>query len=102
MHATHKEIVETVAAEGPEAKRAAEKIDYGLFSSDELEESIREDVRLLRGAKSLIPLLQLSTSSTHPVKRDLPSRVHEQDAHGRIADASSACAYECDVSLGPS
>lgn len=52
-HATHKEIVETVAAEGPESKRAAEKIDYGLFSSDELEESIKEDVGLLRAAKSL-------------------------------------------------
>lgn len=53
MHATPEEIVDTVAPEGPEAKRAAEQIDYGLFSSDELEESIREDVRLLRGAKSL-------------------------------------------------
>lgn len=53
MHATPKEIVDTVAAEGPEPKRAAEKIDYGLFSSDDLEESIREDVRLLRAAKSL-------------------------------------------------
>lgn len=42
-----------MAAEGPEAKRAAEQIDYKLFSSDEFEESIREDVRLLRGAKSL-------------------------------------------------
>lgn len=52
-HATPKEIVETVAAEGPESKRAAEKIDYGLFSSDELEESIKEDVGLLRAAKSL-------------------------------------------------
>lgn len=53
MHATPEEIADTVAAEGPEAKRAAEGIEYGLFSPDELEDSIREDVRLLRGAKSL-------------------------------------------------
>lgn len=53
MHVTPKEVVDTVAAEGPEAKRAAEEIDYKLFSFDEFEESIREDVRLLRGAKSL-------------------------------------------------
>lgn len=53
MHATKKEIVDTVAPEGLEAKRAAEEIDYGLFSPDELEESIRDDVRLLRSAKPL-------------------------------------------------
>lgn len=53
MHVTHKEIVDTVAPEGTEAKRAAEEIDYGLFSPDELEKSIRDDVRLLRSAKSL-------------------------------------------------
>ncbi|KAK7714289.1 hypothetical protein SLS64_004389 [Diaporthe eres] len=53
MHATKEEIVDTVAPEGPEAKRAAEEIDYGLFSPDELEKSIRDDVRLLRSAKAL-------------------------------------------------
>lgn len=53
MHVTHKEVVDTVAAEGPGAKRAAEEIDYKLFSSDEFEESVRQDVRLLRSAETL-------------------------------------------------
>lgn len=57
MHVTPEEIVDTVAAEGDaEAKRAAEEIDYKLFSFDEFEESIREDVRILKGAKSLAGL----------------------------------------------
>ncbi|KAK2611018.1 hypothetical protein N8I77_004401 [Diaporthe amygdali] len=53
MHLKPDEIIETVAVDGAEAKRAAEKIDYKLFSFDEFEESIKEDVRLLRNAKSL-------------------------------------------------
>ncbi|KAI3400312.1 hypothetical protein diail_3693 [Diaporthe ilicicola] len=53
MHVTPEEVVETVAKEGQEAARAAEGIDYKLFKFDEFEESIREDVRLLRNAKSL-------------------------------------------------
>lgn len=53
MHATQKEIVEAVVADDPGAKRAAEDIDYGLFSPEELEESIREDVRFLRDTKTL-------------------------------------------------
>lgn len=57
MHVTPKEIVDTVAAEGnDDAKRAAEEMEYGLFSFDEFEESIREDVRILKGAKSLAGL----------------------------------------------
>lgn len=53
MHAMQKEIVEAVAADDPGAKRAAEDIDYGLFSPEELEESIKEDVRFLRNTKTL-------------------------------------------------
>lgn len=53
MHATQKEMVEAVVADDPGAKRAAEDIDYGLFSPEELEESIREDVRFLRNTKTL-------------------------------------------------
>lgn len=56
-HVTPEEIIETVAAEGDaDAKRAAEGIDYKLFSADEFEESIREDVRTLKSARSLAGL----------------------------------------------
>ncbi|KAG8165255.1 hypothetical protein KVR01_005530 [Diaporthe batatas] len=56
-HVTPEEIVNTVAAEGDaDAKRAAEEIDYKLFSSDEFEDSIMEDVRILKSAKSLAGL----------------------------------------------
>ncbi|KAH8788621.1 carbonic anhydrase [Diaporthe sp. PMI_573] len=56
-HVTPKEIVDTVAAEGDaDAKRTAEEMEYWLFSSDEFEESIREDVRILKSAKTLAGL----------------------------------------------
>jgi hypothetical protein len=56
-HVTPKEIVDTVAAEGgADSKRAAEEMEYKLFTSDEFEESIREDVRILKNAKSLAGL----------------------------------------------
>lgn len=56
-HVTPKEIVDTVAAEGDaDAKRMAEEMEYWLFSSDEFEESIREDVRILKSAKTLAGL----------------------------------------------
>lgn len=42
-----------MAEDGAEAKAAAEKLDYGLFSSDAFEESIREDVRILKSAPTL-------------------------------------------------
>jgi hypothetical protein len=48
-HVDRKEIIDTIAESGPEAKAAAEKIDdYMLFSSDEVESSVRDDVRSLR------------------------------------------------------
>lgn len=57
MHVTPKEIVDTVAAEGDDdAKRAAEEMEYRLYSFEEFEESIREDVRLLKSAKTLAGL----------------------------------------------
>ncbi|KAL1878689.1 hypothetical protein Daus18300_001964 [Diaporthe australafricana] len=52
-HVTHEEIVETVAKANPEAKRAADEVDYRLFKTDEFEESIKEDIRILRSAKVL-------------------------------------------------
>lgn len=53
MHVTPQEIVDKVAESGSKAKAAAEKIDYGLFSSDELEQSVRDDVRALKEAPTL-------------------------------------------------
>lgn len=47
------EIIARAAEEGAEAKAAAEKIDYKLFTSDQFEEAIREDVRALKSAPSL-------------------------------------------------
>lgn len=52
-HVRPKEVVEAVAKDGADARAAAEKIDYGLFSTDEFEESIREDVRVLKSAPTL-------------------------------------------------
>lgn len=52
-HLKPEEIIASAAENGAEAKAAAEKIDYKLFSSDQLEESIREDVRALKSAPSL-------------------------------------------------
>ena len=54
---TPKEIVDTVASEGgPEGKRQAEEMDFKLFTSDEFEESVKADVRTLRGAATLAGL----------------------------------------------
>lgn len=53
MHVTPKEIIDTVAKDGPGAKRQAEKIDFRVFSSEGFEESVREDVRTLRSAEVL-------------------------------------------------
>lgn len=55
-HLKPEEIIGAVAEDGADAKAAAEKIDYGLFSSEEFEESIREDVRVLRRAPTLAGL----------------------------------------------
>ncbi|KUI69503.1 hypothetical protein VM1G_05321 [Cytospora mali] len=52
-HVSSKEIIDTMATESPEAKHQAEKMDFQLFTSDEFEESIREDVRTLRSAPTL-------------------------------------------------
>lgn len=53
-HVQPKEIIDTIAESGPEAKAAAEKIDdYLLFGPDEIESSVREDVRILRNAPIL-------------------------------------------------
>lgn len=52
-HLTPREIVDWVAQEGTEAKTAAESIDFKLFATEELEDSIKEDVLLLRKAPTL-------------------------------------------------
>ncbi|KUI55650.1 Carbon disulfide lyase [Cytospora mali] len=52
-HVISKEIIDTMATESPAAKHQAEKMDFKLFTSDEFEESIREDVRALRSAPTL-------------------------------------------------
>ncbi len=48
------EIIDTVASKGgAEGKAAAEKIDYKLFPTEQLEESVKEDVKVLRAAPTL-------------------------------------------------
>lgn len=72
-HMSPKEIINTVAKEGPEARRQAEKIDFKLFATDELKESIREDVRALKSAETLAGLnvygfnLETFTGKVEPV-----------------------------------
>lgn len=53
MHVTRQEIVARVAKSGSEAESAAEKIDYKLFSFDQFEQSIRDDVQVLKEAPTL-------------------------------------------------
>lgn len=53
MHVTHKDIVDKVAEAGPEAKAAAEKLDYGLFTAGGFEQSIKDDVGVLKAAPTL-------------------------------------------------
>lgn len=45
--------MDKVAENGAAAEAAAEKMDYQLFSSDEFEQSIRDDVRVLKEAPAL-------------------------------------------------
>lgn len=52
-HVQPQEIIDTVAEDGPAAAAAAEKIDYGLFGPDEIETSVREDVKILQKAPTL-------------------------------------------------
>ncbi|ROW07515.1 hypothetical protein VPNG_07123 [Cytospora leucostoma] len=53
MHVSSKEIIDTIASVGPEAKRQAEKLEYQLFTCEGLDESVKEDVRALRSAETL-------------------------------------------------
>ncbi|KAF3768754.1 carbonic anhydrase, partial [Cryphonectria parasitica EP155] len=53
MHVTSEDIVSKVAQDGAVAKADAEKTDYKLFTTDQLEESVREDVRTLRNVPTL-------------------------------------------------
>ncbi|KAJ4386670.1 hypothetical protein N0V93_009568 [Gnomoniopsis smithogilvyi] len=53
MHITPQEIITTVAKSGAAAASAAEMIDYKLFSFGELEQSIRNDVHVLKEAPTL-------------------------------------------------
>ncbi|KAJ4418575.1 hypothetical protein N0V82_005460 [Gnomoniopsis sp. IMI 355080] len=53
MHVTPQDIVNKVAESGTAAGAAAEKIDYKLFSFDEFEQSIKDDVRALQEAPTL-------------------------------------------------
>lgn len=45
--------MDKVAQSGSAAEAAAKGIDYDLFSSDEFEQSIRDDVRVLKEAPTL-------------------------------------------------
>lgn len=53
MHVTAHEIVQKVGESGAAAKAAAAKMDWGLFSFDEFEQSIKDDVRTLKQAPAL-------------------------------------------------
>lgn len=53
MHVTAREIVAKAAESGESAKAAAEKIDWGVITSDEFEQSIKDDVRALKQAPAL-------------------------------------------------
>lgn len=53
MHVTSEEIVGKIGENGAAAKAAAAKIDWGLFSSNEFEQSIKDDVRVLKRAPAL-------------------------------------------------
>lgn len=52
-HLDPNEIIDAVAKDGSEAEAEAGKIDYKLFSAVQLEDSVREDVRILKSAPTL-------------------------------------------------
>jgi len=52
-HVTEDEILEFAKAKNPDAGADVEKMDFGLWKEEHLEQSIREDVLKLRAEKSL-------------------------------------------------
>jgi carbonic anhydrase len=52
-HITDDEVREFAKAKNPAAAADVDKIDFGLWRAEHLEESVREDVRKLRQEKSL-------------------------------------------------
>lgn len=52
-HLQSQDVINYAAADGPGAKAAAENIDYKLFSSENIEDSVREDVKVLINAPTL-------------------------------------------------
>lgn len=52
-HITPRGIVDKIAKSGSAAEVAAEEIDYELFSAEEFEQSIKDDVRVLKQAPTL-------------------------------------------------
>lgn len=55
-HITDEEIREFAISKNPNAADDVNKIDFGLWREEQLEESVREDVRKLRAEKSLVGL----------------------------------------------
>ena len=52
-HITAEEVRAYAKAKSPDAAEVVDKIDYGLWKEEHLEETVREDVRKLRNEKSL-------------------------------------------------
>lgn len=53
-HLTQEEIREDAKSRNPEAAAIVDKIDFDLWKAEDLEESVKTDVRKLRENKSLV------------------------------------------------